>query len=73
MFSGSAGGTALQTSTAPAVGLVLKALLSPVQAQALVNWVYVDFWLAVALPWCFALALWPVWRGLMHGVLQLLT
>ncbi len=66
-------GALLPTAPPTSVALQLKTTLSPVQAQAVVNWVYVDFWLAAALPWCFALALWPVWRGLMHGMLQWLT
>jgi hypothetical protein len=52
--------------------LLLQEPLLAAQAQKLWNWVYVDFWLAAALPGCLALALWPVWPQLLHGLLQLL-
>jgi hypothetical protein len=66
-------GALLPTAPPTLVALQLKTTLSPVQAQALVNWVYIDFWLAAAFPWCVAILLWPVWRALMSGVLRLLT
>lgn len=63
----------LPASAAPGTRLVLKAPLTTAQAHKLVNWVYCDFWLAAALPWCVALALWPLWQRLMHAVLQWLV
>ena len=47
--------------------------LLPAQAHKLVNWIYIDFWLAAAFPWCVALACWPLWqRGMRAGIAWLL-
>ena len=58
-----AAGTA-QPGRAPTT-LSLQAPLQKPEAVKLMNWVYVDFWLAVLLPFCLLLAAWPAWQWLM--------
>ena len=65
-----AGGLPLAASTAALPSLALSAPLTAAQAQKLVNWVCVDFWLATALPRGVVRALWPAGRWLLQWALK---